>query len=406
MSSPLASAGWAKTTLGGIFSILSLLALAGCGNTFRPVAIPITQNGGDPGGLRNAIIVSQNPAGAGSTLHIDVSGDTVASAHTVGIGPVQAVLAGGRTWVANKSDGTLTGYTTFGGPGVSSNTATLPAGACPVAMTSTETSALYVADPGAGCAGGGTGNVDVINLIAADFTGQVPVGVNPVSIAELPNGSKIYVANQGDNSVTVINAVDHSIAATITTGIGNSPSFVVPSADSACVYVANQGDGTVSVIATGNDAVAAGSPVTVGAGPSFLAFDAHAQRVYVANTAGNSVSVLSHVNTCTPTLIGTVAVGSAPTSIAPLADGTRVYVANSGSNNVSVINASSVPNGTPKSIPVGSAPLSVAASDDNSRVYVANSGSGNVSIINTGNDTEINRVATSSPTPVYVLVTP
>ena len=379
------------------------VAVVGCGDQFRPVAIPITQNGGNPGGLRNAIVVSANGASAGTTMHIDVSGDTVASAHTVGIGPVQAVLAGGRTWVANKSDGTLTGYTTFGGPGTSTSTATLPAGACPVFMGSTENTVLYVADPGNGCAGGANGNVDVIGLVSAAFSAQVPVGVNPVSLAELPNSSKIYVANQGSNSVTVINSVDHSIKTTIP--VGSSPSFIVASSDSACVYVANQADGTVSVISTAADAVA-GSAIPVGAGPTFLAFDANVQRVYVANAAGGSISALAHVSTCAATLLGTVAVGAAPTSIAPLADGTRVYVANSGSSSVSVINASSFPKGTPTTIPVGTAPVSIAASDDSKRVYVANQGSGNVSVINTGNDTELIRMPASSPNPVYVLVTP
>lgn len=401
MSSRPGRAALAGKVLAGILGACSPLALTSCGNTFRPVAIPVTQNGGDPGALRNAIIVSANPTGAGSTMHIDVSGDTVVSEHTVGRGPVRAVLAGGRTWVANKADGTLSGYITFGGPGTSTNTATLPAGACPVALTTTESAVLYVADPGNGCAGGANGNVDTVSLVSAAFSAQIPVGVNPVSITELPDGSKIYVANQGGNSVTVINSVDHTVKTTIP--VGSSPSFVLASSDSACVYVANQGDGTVSVISTASDAVI-GSAVPTGGGPTFLGFDAHLQRIYVANTGGNSITALAHNNACTPAVLKTVPVGSAPTSIAPLADGTRVYVANSGSSSVSVLSASSLAPPT-QTIAVGTNPVSIAASGDSKRVYVANQGSGNVSIINTGSDSELMRVPASSPNPVYVLVT-
>ena len=111
----------------------------------------------------NAIIISSNAAATGTTEHLDVAGDTVSSIHTVGVSPVHAILAGGRTWVANTGDsasqipGTLTGYTIFGGPGTSTNTVTLPAGACPVFMSSRENTSLYVADPGGSCTPSGNG---------------------------------------------------------------------------------------------------------------------------------------------------------------------------------------------------------------------------------------------------------
>ena len=408
--------GWAAKICAGPLSIGLVLLLVGCGNTFRPIAIPIQQSGGDPGTLRNAIIVSSNPAGVGTTEHIDVAGDTISSIHNVGAAPVQAILAGGRTWVANKGDGTLTGYTTFGGPGVSTVTATLPAGACPLLMSSQENTSLYVADPGGSCVPSGNGTVDVVGLSTAAFSGAVAVGVNPVSLAELPNASKIYVANQGSNSLTVITASDHSVEVFpnnqnfIT--VGTSPSFVLASSDSACVYVANQGSDSISVISTSSDAVSSTLTLPSGSGPSFLTFDPNLQRVYVANTAGNSM--LNHHNTCVlqPSDVKTVPLlgGLAPKSIASLADGTRLYVADSGSGSVSVINASSLTIKTfanaSNGILVGTNPVSVAASPDSKRVYVANHDSGNISIIQTGNDTELSRLPASSPNPSFVLVTP
>ena len=113
---------WLARVLAGVIGAFIFLSLPGCGNTFRPIAIPIQQSGGDPGLQRNAIIISSNAAATGTTEHLDVAGDTVSSIHTVGVSPVHAILAGGRTWVANTGDsasqisGTLTGYTIFGGP--------------------------------------------------------------------------------------------------------------------------------------------------------------------------------------------------------------------------------------------------------------------------------------------------
>src|SRR5215510_12269861 len=97
-----------KATLG----ILIVALVAGCGDTFRPVANPITQPGGDPAGLGNAIILAANGAGTnqGTTSHINVSGDTVTAVHDVGANPVHAILVGSEVIVVNKGGDNLSAY--------------------------------------------------------------------------------------------------------------------------------------------------------------------------------------------------------------------------------------------------------------------------------------------------------
>src|SRR5579863_4935943 len=103
-----------------VFLLLTLLTFAiailtsGCGNQFRPVATPIPQNGGDPGTLHDAIVLNTNGASPGSTTHIDVSGDSIAAVNAVGVGPVYLALVSNqtRTTVVNKTDNTLSSYTT------------------------------------------------------------------------------------------------------------------------------------------------------------------------------------------------------------------------------------------------------------------------------------------------------
>jgi YVTN family beta-propeller protein len=392
---------------------------SGCGNQFRPVAIPIPQNGGDPGTLHDAIVLSTNGASPGSTMHIDVSGDSVSAINTAGIGPVYAALINNqtRTMVVNQADGTLSSYTTFGGPGTSVTTTLLPSGSCPTFVASTENANAWVTEPGS-CSPTGPGSVGVISLLSLAQTASVSVGTNPVALAELANGAKVYVANKGSNSISVINSSDQSVPTTITAGIGVAPSHVVASNETGntndnhgCVYVANSGSSSVSVINPFTDTVA--STITVAAGPTFLRFDKNLQRVYVVSPSSNSITVLAHNTSCTPTVLKTVTAGISfnagtlgPISqlVTALANGTRFYVANNGNNTVTVYDAGSFT--LLKTIPVGSDPVSIDASPDSIRVYTANQGSGNVSVINTSNDTVATTLnAPSGQTPIQVQVT-
>src|SRR5262249_19432723 len=82
--------------------IVFLLALVtGCGDTFRPVANPITQPGGDPAGVGDAIILAANANNPGTASHINVSGDTVVAVQSVQADPRQATIVGGLVFVAD-----------------------------------------------------------------------------------------------------------------------------------------------------------------------------------------------------------------------------------------------------------------------------------------------------------------
>ncbi|MDV6278220.1 hypothetical protein R3Q06_32665 [Rhodococcus erythropolis] len=76
--------------------------------------------------------------------------------------------------------------------------------------------------------------------------------------------------------------------------------------DGARVYVANNVDGTVSVIDTATDTVV-GRPLSVGAGPDGVAVAPGGTRVYVANRDSGSVSVIAIE--VPPTITGSVPAG-------------------------------------------------------------------------------------------------
>jgi YVTN family beta-propeller protein/VCBS repeat-containing protein len=214
------------------------------------------------------------------------------------------------------------------------------------------------------------------NQVLSPTTDSVPYGVVVV-------GDKAYVANQGTNTVSVIDIDDGSLVSTIT--VGSAPTNLVSSPSRSLVYVTNRSSNTVSVISTTTNQVV-GSPITVGTQPESITINADGTRVYVANFASNNVSVIDTdpASANFNKVIATIAVGTNPRGIAfaQTVNGPRVYVVNRTAGSVSVINASTNQL-SGSAIAVGSIPQQIVVSADGTRAYVSNYGSNTVSVINT-----------------------
>ena len=88
-------------------------------------------------------------------------------------------------------------------------------------------------------------------------------------------------------------------------------------------YVANQFDNTVSVIDTATNTVVAS--ILVGDAPHGIAVTPNGAFAYVANLSSNNVSVIS---AATNSVVATVAVGSLPVAVAITPNGAFAYVTN------------------------------------------------------------------------------
>jgi YVTN family beta-propeller protein len=347
------------------------------------------------------VAVSFNNGGAGTSTEVNASGDTNAGNFPLGHGPVHAMVSTGavRAYVVNKNDDTISFYAA-NVAGSAVGTVTLPAGAAPVFVHSTEGQFVYVADSG-------TNDVAMVDQAQGAATGFIPVGVRPVALAENPGATRLYAVNQGDGTVTAIDVATKTQITTIP--VGTSPVWAVMKSDGSTLYVVNQGSSSVSVIDVASNTVTATVPV--GASPRFAAYDPHLSRLYVANTGSNTVSIFDA--SLGLTLLATATVGAGPASITALPDGTRAYVANSGcsdavnlancnGNTVSVIDATSLQQRS--LISVGSTPVSIDSTTESNKVVVANRDSNSVSTIRTLDDTVVTNVPTASPQPVFVVV--
>lgn len=234
-------------------------------------------------------------------------------------------------------------------------------------------------------------------LSAAFLAGAViPVGVTPGGITLAPGGARAYVANQGSNTVSVIDTATDTVSSTIPTGAG--PSYVAISPTGTRGYVTVSGDGLVSVIDTASNAIVANIPVA--AGPTMAAVTPDGTRLYVTQQAGNTVSV---IDTATDTVTGTVTVGAGPTGVAITPDGTRAYVACLFSGAVSVIDTAT--DTVAATIPVGGVPILLAVTPDGAHVYVTNVATSTVSVIDTAAGAVAATIGVSAQ-PRFVAVSP
>jgi len=109
--------------------------------------------------------------------------------------------------------------------------------------------------------------------------------------AEKPAAAaRIYVTNQLDNTVSVIDGATHKIVATVPVGI--SPAQMAVSADRKSIYIANTGSNTVSVLNTDNDTIAGTIALPPRSRPVDVAVNPNGRYLYTADGGSNRVSVL------------------------------------------------------------------------------------------------------------------
>jgi YVTN family beta-propeller protein len=150
--------------------------------------------------------------------------------------------------------------------------------------------------------------------------------------------------------------------------VGRAPRAVAVAEQTHRVFVANAGDNSLSVLDTRTGAVLRTIPV--GAAPAAVAVDEPARRVFVATAGDNSVRVL---DARTGATVHTASVGAAPTAIAVDIPTARVFVANARDNSVSLLDAHS--GALVRTVRVGrgpqGGPRAVAVATRTERAFVA-----------------------------------
>ena len=176
--------------------------------------------------------------------------------------------------------------------------------------------------------------------------------------------------------------------------IATSAAIAAAPASARNVYVANLGDDTVSVL----DAVSGAPvrpPVAAHQSPTRVAVAPGAAQFYATNNTSDSLSVID-----VPAFTGfnyrpNDQTGAHAVAVTP--DGTRVYYTNRFDDSVTVFDPrTKVAVGPP--VVVGDLPMGIAITPDGTRAYVANVIGDSLSVIDTGTNT----VVTTIPVPAGV----
>jgi hyaluronoglucosaminidase len=258
------------------------------------------------------------------------------------------------TWKIKEADGlTVT---------PSSGTVTVPAGG------KATTTVTFTATPGTDAG---------VRSVAVTGDGLVSRAI-PVQITEGAGAARALTANFSGASVSSVN-LDSGTSTEIP--VGNNPGEIVVSSDGRTAYAANQGSDTVSVIDVAAAKVT--STVTVGDVPAGLALTPDGRILWVADYSDDAVQP---IDLATGTAGAKITVGDGPENMAITPDGTTLYVANIHDSTVSPVDIATGRAGTP--IAVGPNPFNVVAAPDGRTVYVSNSGGSTVTPIDTAtNDT-------------------
>ena len=132
----------------------------------------------------------------------------------------------------------------------------------------------------------------MITVATGAVGAPIAVGSGPVGVAITPDGTKAYVTNSGDSTVSVITVATGAVSAPIT--VGGGPQGVAVAPDGTQAFVTNFRDNTVSVITVATGAV--GAPITVGSGPVEVAIAPDGTKAYVTNNANEGNSTVSVLN--------------------------------------------------------------------------------------------------------------
>ncbi|MEV7393229.1 beta-N-acetylglucosaminidase domain-containing protein [Streptomyces sp. NPDC091215] len=223
-----------------------------------------------------------------------------------------------------------------------------------------------------------TGGTEGVHAVVAEGTGVLSRAL-PVQVTD---GSGHFRALTADFSGASVSSIDLATGTRTDIAVGNNPGEVVVSADGRTAYSADQGSDTVSVIDVAKGTVDA--TVAVGKVPAGLALTPDGKTLWVADYADGAVQ---SIDTGTLRTGVPIPVGSGPENMTVTPDGRTLYVANIHDNTVTPVDLTTQKAGT--AIPVGPSPFNVVAAPDGRTVYVSDSGGSTVTPIDTAtNDTE------------------
>jgi YVTN family beta-propeller protein len=257
----------------------------------------------------------------------------------------------------------------------------------------------------------GNGTVSMIDAVRKRVLATTPIDrqslVQVQGVSVSPDGRWIYVAG-ADRGVSVLHSGTNVVVATLTIPAGDgtraNPQGIAVSPDGRLLYVADDREGGgVTVLEPDTGLIVATAALGPGTFPQGVAPLPDGSGAYLAFASASGPGTVALFELGSGTLASTIQVGLDPCGMAISPDGAHLYVGNRGSHTVSVI--ATATGKEVATIPVGTSPCALALSSDGSRGYVANRGSDTVSVFDL-DSWQLTATIPVGPTPTGVAISP
>jgi YVTN family beta-propeller protein len=155
----------------------------------------------------------------------------------------------------------------------------------------------------------------------------------------MPGEKKIYTANIGSDSVSVIDLANAPRNIRVSAiPVGKGPEGIDLSPDAKEVWVAHRGDGALSIIDTSTDKVVQTMPIGTKMA-NRVKFTRDGKRVLVSDPPSNQLLV---IDAASRTIVKKIGTEAGPEGILIAPDGKRAFVACSGAGKVAVLDLDSL----------------------------------------------------------------
>jgi YVTN family beta-propeller protein len=160
---------------------------------------------------------------------------------------------------------------------------------------------------------------------------ELPGGSKPRGLAVGPDRRWLYVSDQPNNSLQLVDLARRKLGAAV--ALGESPEGVSISPDGRWVVAAVEGKNEIAVTDTRSNALAFSIKVH-GKNPEHAVFSPNGRLLFVSAEEGDAVDIIDFAGR---KQVAQVPVGARPRGIGFLPDSSRAYVATENANEVFVI---------------------------------------------------------------------
>jgi YVTN family beta-propeller protein len=149
---------------------------------------------------------------------------------------------------------------------------------------------------------------------------NIPVGSQPTYLATDEKTNRVYVSNQADDTVSVIDGATNTVLHTVR--VGHNPNGVAVNPKTNTIYVTNLSSGSLSII---NGTKLTTSTLQLGSYPAKVAVNPVTNRVYV--TLEDRNGFLEVIDGKGPKVVASIPVAPYPLSVAVDIDADQIFVA-------------------------------------------------------------------------------